>query len=361
LTEQVPEYLEAIVDASIVLNVPIEDLTQDQFMSYFDRNSNERRKALKAIRPEIIQGSDWEKAKELASVIDSASKQIAEKYRFKIVTPQEETFEIRQKFGRFITVNSRRRVFELSMITTLLCVILSIGVLFLITLLDPSVTFKREFLPTIAIPLIFGPIVSYIIFSQSYQLTQAVAKLDELSRTDPLTGLYNRRFFTELVDMELAVASRYEFSSSLLLIDLDHFKRINEDYGHVAGDEVLRIISKVIRRNVRRTDVVGRLGGEEFLVFLPHTNLYGALIAADRVRRIISESEITFKNEKLSITASIGTAATSHEIIDIEGLLQAADSALTVAKNNGHDLVEGISQTPTESEIDPEVIEVQSK
>jgi diguanylate cyclase (GGDEF)-like protein len=358
LTEQGPEYLEAIVAASRSLNISLEDLTQDQFMDYIEQNSNERRKALQLVQPDVIQELDWEKAKELAVIIDSASKQIAEKYRFNIDTSSSESLEQNWKFGQFIPVNSKGRIFELSILTTLLCIVLSVGILFLMSLLSTSVVFERGIIPAIAIPLIIGPVVSYIIYMQSYQLTQAKTKLEDLSRTDPLTGLYNKRFFTELVGMELAVASRYEFSSSVLLIDLDHFKSVNDNFGHLAGDEVIRIISNVIRRNVRRTDVVGRLGGEEFIVFLPHTNLEGALVAADRVRRIISESEITYKDDQIAVTASIGAASTGVEITDVEQLLQAANVAMCTAKSNGHSKLENLPNSYHDNEVDAEVIDL---
>jgi diguanylate cyclase (GGDEF)-like protein len=360
LTEQGPEYLEAIVEASRNLNVSIEDLTQEQFMGYIDQNATERRKALTLVQPDEIQELDWEKAIELAIIIDSASKQIAEKYRFNIDTSLTEPSEQNWKFGQLIAVKSRRGIIELSLLTTLIFVILSVTVLFVIALLSKSIAFGEGIIPTIAIPLIIGPIVSYIIFTQSYHLTQAITQIDNLSRTDPLTGLYNKRFFTELVAMEMAVASRYEISSSILLIDLDHFKMVNDTHGHLAGDEVIRIISSVIRRNVRRTDVVARFGGEEFVVFLPHTNLEGALTAANRVRRIIAESEITFKTEQIGITASIGVASTGIEINNIELLLQAAGLAVDAAKEKGSDLVECLPQISQESAIASEVIEVQS-
>jgi diguanylate cyclase (GGDEF)-like protein len=247
------------------------------------------------------------------------------------------------------------------LLMTFVCVIFSIGILFLVTLLSNSITIERAMIPTIAIPLIIGPIVFYTIFMQAYQLTQAITKLDDLRRTDPLTGLYNRRFFSELVSMELNVANRYAFPSSLLFIDLDHFKRVNDTYGHMAGDEVIRIISNVIKRNVRRTDVVGRLGGEEFIIFLPHTKLEGALIAADRVRRIISESEITFNEEQINMTASIGAASTDIEITNVEALLHVAGSALDMAKDKGGNLVECLPQTLQENAVGSEVIEVQAR
>jgi diguanylate cyclase (GGDEF)-like protein len=349
-----------IVEASRSLNISIEDLTQDQFQGYVEQNSKERRKSLQLAGPEEIQEFDWEKAKELAIIIDSASMQIAEKYRFNIDTSPVASLEQNWELEQVITVNSKRRVFELSILTTSLCIFLSVGILFLISLLSTSMTVERGIIPAIAIPLIIGPIVSYIIFMQSYQVTQAIAKLQDLSRTDPLTGLYNKTFFTELVGMELDVASRYQFSSSLLLIDLDHFKRINDNYGHLAGDEVIRIISNVIRRNVRQTDVIGRFGADEIMIFLPHTDLEGAMVAADRVRRMISESEIYYKEERFKVTASIGAAFTECGMENLEQLLQAANVAMCTAKDKGRNGLEYIPTAPQDSELDVEVLELQS-
>jgi len=361
LTEQTPEYLEAIINASKALNVPIQDLTLDQFRDYVDQNSNERRKALTITMPEVVQASEWEKVKELAIIIDSANKQIAEKYRFNLGSSTIRPSEQNWKFGQFIPINNRRRVVELSIFATFLSVLLSVGILFLITLFNQSIAFEQGIIPTIAIPLVIGPIVSFIIFTQSYHLTRTMNQLDELNRTDDLTGLYNRRFFTELVEMELAVASRYEFPSSLLLIDLDHFRRVNDFYGYRTGDEVIRIIADVIKNNIRRSDVIGRFGGEEMIVFLPHTKLEGAMVAAERIRRIISESEILFEDDQIQVTASIGAVSTGIEIKNIEQLIQAAGSALDMAKERGRDLVECLPHLSQESAVAPEIIEVQPR
>lgn len=361
MTEQAPEYLEAIINVSEALNVPIEDLTLDQFRGYVDQNSNERRKALTITKPEVIQESEWGKAKELAIIINSANKQIAEKYHFKLGTSPVKNPEKNWKFSQFIPINNRRRVIELSVFTTFLSVLLSVGILLLITLFNKSIAFEQGIIPTIAIPLVIGPIVSFIIFTQSYHLTRTMNQLDELNRTDDLTGLYNRRFFTELVEMELAVASRYEFPSSLLLIDLDQFRRVNDFFGYRTGDEVIRIIANVIKNNIRRSDVLGRFGGEEMIVFLPHTKLEGAMVAAERIRRIISESEILFEDDQIEVTASIGAVSTGMEIKNIEQLIQAAGSALDMAKERGCDLVECLPHLSQESAVAPEIIEVQPR
>jgi diguanylate cyclase (GGDEF)-like protein len=146
-----------------------------------------------------------------------------------------------------------------------------------------------------------------------------------------------------------------------LLIDLDHFRRVNDFYGYRTGDEVIRIIANVIKNNIRRSDVIGRFGGEEIIVFLPHTKLEGAMVAAERIRRIISESEITFEEDQIDITASIGAVSTGMEIKDIEQLIQAASSALDMARDRGRDFVECLPQLPQESTIAPEIIEVQPR
>jgi diguanylate cyclase (GGDEF)-like protein len=361
LTENVHEYFEAIIRASKEFEVPVEELTLDQFTDYVDHTSLERGDALKSFEPAEIQESDWEKVKELSIIIDDASKDIAEKHRFRVAPSATERKENEWKIPQLITVSSGRRVFELTMLTTSLLVALSVGVLFLISLFNKLVSFEAGIVPAIAIPLIVGSIVSSIIFLQFYLLTKAKAEVERLNRTDPLTGLLNRHFFTELIEMELAVASRYDFSSSLLLIDLDHFKRVNDVHGYLTGDEVIKIISKVVRRNVRRTDIVGRFGGEELMVFLPHTPLEGALVAADRLRRIISESELIFNDERIDITASIGVTSTELGISEIDQLIQTADSAMYMAKKGGRNQVESFPQIPQESGIKAEVIELRSE
>ncbi len=162
------------------------------------------------------------------------------------------------------------------------------------------------------------------------------AELEQLSKIDGLTGVANRRHFMELFEHELRQARRYDRSLSCVMVDLDHFKRINDDHGHLAGDQVLVAAADAIRNSVRDTDVVGRYGGEEFVLLLPNTDLQGAREVAERCRRLISEVRIN----TVAVTASLGIASfPSAEINGIDDLIHNADEALYRAKKSGRDQV----------------------
>jgi len=361
LTEQAPEYFEAIIEASTQNKVPIKDLTLDQFTAYVDQNPSERRVALQVSKATEIEVSEWERVKEISAIIDSASKQMAEKNRFRIAPEQPVENDWNWSNIQPITVKSRKRVIELTLLTSLLSVILFVAGFFCITLLNPSISFENGIVPVVAIPGFLGPVVSYIIFTQSYLLSKAIAEAEDLKRTDPLTGLYNIHFFTELANMELSVASRYDFPSSLLLIDLDHFRNVNDVFGHMAGDEVIKILSNVIKNNLRRTDFVGRLSGEEWVVFLPHTKLEGAMVAANRICRLIAETEITYNDERIHITACVGVGSTANGVDNFDQLIQIADSAISVAKVKGSDQVEGCLPVVHSAETKTKTINILSK
>ena len=240
---------------------------------------------------------------------------------------------------KFLSVDSRQKILVLSILATLFSIILSVSFLFIITSVTKSLLFSKGIIPAILIPLIIGPLVSYINLKQSYLLTMASVEIKTLSRTDVLTGLYNKRFFTELVEREIEMRSRYNFHSSLFMIDLDHFKRINDSYGHLAGDHVLQVVARIILENVRNTDIVCRFGGEELVIYLPHTSSQQALVIAERIREAISESKVEFKGQVIPITASIGIASTESGVSDLNQMLQIADSALYEAKRIGRDQV----------------------
>ena len=248
------------------------------------------------------------------------------------------------KTSRFIIIRSRNMVIALSVLSTVASVGLSVGCLALFSLFIPQTRFEMGLLPSITIPLLIAPIVSYITLNQSYLLTKAVAEVELLSRIDYLTGLNNKRFFFELVEREMGIAIRYNFIASLLLIDLDHFKRVNDRYGHLVGDQVLQVVANVIANALRSTDIVGRFGGEELIIFLPNTNCEEAVRAAERLKREISDTVIDYKNNSISVTASIGITSTESGTYDIEELIQYADSALYRAKSEGRDRVKWLVQ-----------------
>lgn len=164
--------------------------------------------------------------------------------------------------------------------------------------------------------------------------------LEHLATTDSLTGLLNRRSLSERLDQEIYRAQRYGIPLSLILFDIDHFKRVNDGWGHAAGDQVLREIAQETQRLLRRTDLVGRYGGEEFVVLLPETKVTEAVSLARRLNWQISQKVIAFKRgSPLVVTVSAGVAALAPDE-NGEKLIQRADQALYRAKEGGRNRVE---------------------
>ena len=165
-----------------------------------------------------------------------------------------------------------------------------------------------------------------------------------LATTDPLTGVFNRRTFIELAEQELARSRRAGTPLSLMMLDLDHFKRVNDTYGHLTGDEVLVSITRLIKDCVRRGDLIVRYGGEEFCVLLPGIPLSAATALAERIRATTASSALTAKPFK--VTVSIGlTAYTGDAITTLGDLLARSDEALYRAKNEGRDRVVALPLT----------------
>lgn len=161
----------------------------------------------------------------------------------------------------------------------------------------------------------------------------------ELATTDSLTGLANRRQFLFRTREELARAGRYDKPLSLLTFDVDHFKRVNDRYGHGVGDQVLREIAQVCREQLRECDVLARIGGEEFAAVLPETPGQGALVAAERLRRAVEGRGFLIAGVPVRVTASFGVSGRQPGDRDPLVILGRADSALYVAKRNGRNRV----------------------
>jgi len=172
------------------------------------------------------------------------------------------------------------------------------------------------------------------------ELREKNATLARLSTTDPVTGLRNRRYVTEFLSLEVLRAVRYHTPLAVLLLDLDHFKRVNDTHGHRVGDSVLQVVADTLRASLRATDIAGRYGGEEFLVVLPQTDLAGAGVLAERVRVAIEETAIDLGGaEPLSVTVSVGVAALDESGRSAEQLVERADAALYSAKDAGRNCV----------------------
>jgi diguanylate cyclase (GGDEF)-like protein len=174
-------------------------------------------------------------------------------------------------------------------------------------------------------------------------LKESNQQLRMLSQTDPLTGLYNRRHMMATLESEFDRSNRISSPFSLLMIDLDHFKRVNDTYGHQQGDIVLQSISQEIQAQLRQYDSAARFGGEEFALLLPETNLSEGTMVAERLRQTISKIQFSDSISDLKITASIGIAAIPHKKINTtEDLIRLADDALYAAKSNGRNRVETV-------------------
>jgi len=172
------------------------------------------------------------------------------------------------------------------------------------------------------------------------ELEQSRVRLAELANTDPLTRLKNRRSFQEHGMHHLALGKRYKNDLSVLLLDIDHFKHINDRHGHQTGDQVLIKIASLLGEQVRTVDIVARIDGEEFAVLLPATNRLGAAVLAERIRTTIEQSEFPADGKPLAVTVSVGIASLGTEPVDsIDELLAIADKRLYLAKNNGRNRI----------------------
>lgn len=182
---------------------------------------------------------------------------------------------------------------------------------------------------------------------QQAQLEKANAELlvrqremERLTRQDGLTGLFNRNTFVDLTRRELDRAQRQGSATTILLLDLDHFKRVNDTWGHPAGDAVLRHVATLASTTVRSTDLVGRLGGEEFIIMLPNTSVQAARTLAEKLRQRLEASPLQWEHLTIPVTTSIGLAGTTaQERRDFDSLYSQADKALYQAKQLGRNRV----------------------
>ena len=165
-------------------------------------------------------------------------------------------------------------------------------------------------------------------------------KLRELSEKDVLTGAYNRRYFTQIFDKEFSIAKRYENKLSVLLIDIDNFKEINDKYGHDGGDAVLKRFVLFCEAILRDSDLFARYGGEEFIFMLPNTPSLGAAIIAERIRANTEGLRVTFKEETIQFTISIGISLVLNTDTNSNAVLTRADTALYQAKKKGRNRIE---------------------
>jgi diguanylate cyclase len=174
-------------------------------------------------------------------------------------------------------------------------------------------------------------------------LEAARVQLDVLATRDELTGVFNRRQFLVLADREWARCRRYDMGAAMLMLDVDHFKRVNDQHGHLAGDLMLREIARAAAETLRHADFLGRFGGEEFIVFLPHTDVLGALDVAERIRERVAGIKLEWRGQQINSTVSLGVATLGIAHDTVGALIADADRALYTAKDAGRNCV----RTPT--------------
>lgn len=175
-----------------------------------------------------------------------------------------------------------------------------------------------------------------------FKLAQTIRKLEasqrelrEQANTDPLTGLANRRFFKTIAEKELSLMRRQQDYFTVLMIDIDHFKSVNDLYGHQAGDTILKRVAQTLAGNLREEDMVARIGGEEFVVCSPATNRLAAIVLAERLRKAVESLAVEVEGRVVPVTISLGISLRPQDGDDLDALLAVADERLYIAKQQG--------------------------
>lgn len=175
---------------------------------------------------------------------------------------------------------------------------------------------------------------------RNQELESLLHSVELMAMTDSLTGIYNRRRFTDILRREWASANRYRNPISLMMADIDHFKRVNDEFGHSMGDLVLKQVATMLSTGLREVDVAARYGGEEFVVLLPHTRVRDALTVADRIMKRMRETPVELGDTRIKVTISIGLASNEDDTMTgSDDLLKEADRALYRAKMEGRDRI----------------------
>ena len=179
-------------------------------------------------------------------------------------------------------------------------------------------------------------------------------KMEELSNIDGLTGLYNRRCFNNMIEQKISEASRTKVQLSMIMLDIDFFKKVNDNYGHKAGDDVIRFISKTIKNSIRKVDFAARYGGEEFVILLYSTTIDAAANIAEKIRNIVNNSSVNADGSPLNITISLGVSSYPMPSMSADDLVKNADTALYYSKEHGRNQVSVFNNDMEEREDEEE-------
>jgi diguanylate cyclase (GGDEF)-like protein len=187
--------------------------------------------------------------------------------------------------------------------------------------------------------------------SQLIEIGTLQSKLRSQAIHDPLTDLFNRRYLDETLDRELARASRERYPLCIIMMDIDHFKRMNDTHGHEAGDLVLKALARTLLNRNRRGDFACRFGGEEFVVVMPNIPIESAYRRAEELRAALNSISVPYGENNLTITISMGIACYPANGLDRESLLRAADRAMYAAKQAGRDYIISYDRLDTQNQV----------
>jgi len=229
----------------------------------------------------------------------------------------------------------RYGVFKVTFAVTFLSIILSALITVGIMLLTDGSISGIGLLISIIVPAILAPSFEYRLLSVLLKLDLAEEKLKITATTDELTRAYNRGYFFELANQELARAKRYGGTFSIALLDLDDFKGVNDNYGHQVGDQTLMELSRICNINIRQPDIFARYGGDEFVFLFPESNKEKARECLKRILASISKDPVLYANSQIHIRVSMGLAEFSSAASQIDDILKEADMALYHAKHEG--------------------------
>lgn len=234
------------------------------------------------------------------------------------------------KIGRFNTV------VIVTIVASVASVLVATGAILMLNQYGLAIRLNIAMPLAALVPLVVAPPISWVLVGMMLRIYRIEEKMRNIASYDSLTGLLSRHAFFESANRSISLANRHRAAFAVLIIDLDHFKSINDRFGHPAGDAVLKLFADVVNSVARRSDISGRLGGEEFAMLLPSTNTTEALEFCERLHSAIGKAVLKHQDSVIRYTVSIGLTASSFGNLDsIENLLAHADLALYQAKRDG--------------------------
>ncbi|MCC2111834.1 MAG: GGDEF domain-containing protein [Hyphomicrobiales bacterium] len=247
-------------------------------------------------------------------------------------------------------IRSKQDIARQVVCVTIVSVLASIVVTTFVMRLQGVDFLEQAMIPAIVVPLLVAPAVTYRMSVLQYRLYLQKLVVERMAAEDPLTGLANRRAFFKAAERQLLLARRHQHGVAFVLVDIDRFKRINDQYGHAAGDKVIVGVAEAIRSEVRETDIVARVGGEEFAAFLFDADAKDAMRIAESIRRRIVRLDFGELGITDKVTASFGVALNPFAKT-VDELMAAADAKLYEAKHDGRNVVRmGIAEAMPERE-----------